>query len=432
MEIVTKVLNVELTPIIVPYCEIACIVSIVVNLFFLVVTHLRRVEGFQEVLIFMRNISIGYILMSLCLLALVPRSVTLATSTIRIPYGILQNFDATFLNGIASFGAGIYLYTAITFCILFLYRYNVTCKTTTLSTIFSRANIFVFLVATAVVCLVQAGLIYYSAVDATFLRDRLNRTRDLRPDLIPDIIMTQVQLATGNQQSSQQSSVQKFQNQHSPDEPEIHGAAGVSGQSTYMQTTQKTISIFGLDYQRNPLVLLSFSTYGVLIVISFLGTLVVSLVVMCKLNKEENYGREQMSNKSKDEQRTLTKILMLAAYTPMVLIALPAANFVVSIIRGQSYPLQEVVTITLIPLIPITFPLFVVLMVPALRVTAWQVCTCQAWTTNDNSGNSDINGNTVQNANKGNNVDVNDEATLSDAQMKTLKSMAKKNQTNPH
>uniref|UniRef100_A0AC35FS57 7TM GPCR serpentine receptor class x (Srx) domain-containing protein n=1 Tax=Panagrolaimus sp. PS1159 TaxID=55785 RepID=A0AC35FS57_9BILA len=82
------------------YVFVGCILSIVLNLFFLLVTHLRRVEGFQEVLVFMRNISIGYILMAFCLMGIVPQAITNGSSIIRISYGKLEYFDANFLVSI--------------------------------------------------------------------------------------------------------------------------------------------------------------------------------------------------------------------------------------------------------------------------------------------------------------------------------------------
>lgn len=48
---------------------------------------------------------------------------------------------------------------------MFLYRYNVTCKTSSLSSIFSIKNITAFLLTAGIFSLIQAVLFYYSAVD---------------------------------------------------------------------------------------------------------------------------------------------------------------------------------------------------------------------------------------------------------------------------
>ncbi|KAE9554355.1 hypothetical protein FO519_002414 [Halicephalobus sp. NKZ332] len=404
------------------YCIVGSLVSIVLNCFFLIVTHLRRVEGFQEVLIFMQNISIGYILMSLCLLAIIPQSVTLGSANIIIPYGLLDTFEPNFLNIIASFGVGCYLYTVLCFCILFFYRYNVTCKTSVLSSIFSRRNIAVFLAAAIIFSLIQAVLLNYSSVDSQYLRERLNRTRDLREDLTNDLMATQVQTISvqGNSNSNKNNAAHPT----TPNEnanPNIP-ISGINGQTSYSQTSQRIINVFGTDYQRNPMIFLSLGIFAVSTILAFIGTILSSVIVICKLHETENYGKESMSDKSKKEQKKLTKILMLTAYIPIGLITIPAANFIVCVIRQESLLIQEYVTCFVVPLIAVTFPLLTIVFVPALRVTAFQVLICTAWKANDDNGDSDINGNTAANT-KGKTDDKDD--NLSAAQVKALKDMAK-------
>uniref|UniRef100_A0A914NFL1 Uncharacterized protein n=1 Tax=Meloidogyne incognita TaxID=6306 RepID=A0A914NFL1_MELIC len=69
-------------------------VGIVMNLLFILVTRIQRVERVQEVLIFMRSISVGYILVALALMAVAPQSITLASTNIRIPHGLLALSNA--------------------------------------------------------------------------------------------------------------------------------------------------------------------------------------------------------------------------------------------------------------------------------------------------------------------------------------------------
>jgi hypothetical protein len=49
---------------------------------------------------------------------------------------------------------------------MFLYRYNVTCKTNSLTSIFGNRNIAAFLCTAMVFALIQSALFYYSAVDS--------------------------------------------------------------------------------------------------------------------------------------------------------------------------------------------------------------------------------------------------------------------------
>uniref|UniRef100_A0AC34RM05 G protein-coupled receptor n=1 Tax=Panagrolaimus sp. JU765 TaxID=591449 RepID=A0AC34RM05_9BILA len=430
---------------------VACGVSIVLNVFFLIVTHLRRVEGFQEVLIFMQNISIGYILMSACLLGVAPQAVTLGTSTIRIPYGLLESFEPSFLNIISCFGAGCYLYTVLCFCILFFYRYNVTCKTSTLSAIFSRKNIAVFLIASIVFCMIQSVLLYYSAVDPQYLREKLNKTRDLREDLTKDLNIMQTQTLTiqananpKNNQVPHSMTPSEGQNPGNPGQPQGQQMV-TNGQTSYSQTSQKIINVFGTDYQRNPMIFLSLGIFTVSIILAFIGTFSISMAVICKLHETENY--EQMSNKSKNEQKMLTKILMLTAYLPILLILIPGANFLYCAIRQESLHIQEFATCLIVPWIPMSFPFLTIICVPALRVTAWQIIICRAWSKTDDSGDSDMEGNTAANSRA--RVDGQEDGTvtlsgmghlkkavggnqmakiagLSDAQLRALKDIAKR------
>lgn len=75
------------------YCSVVSVVSIALNLLFLAVTHLKRVEGFQEVLLFMRNIAVAYVLMSGCVLALAPQLVVSGSSVVFLPHGLLAQAD---------------------------------------------------------------------------------------------------------------------------------------------------------------------------------------------------------------------------------------------------------------------------------------------------------------------------------------------------
>ena len=59
--------------------------------------------------------------------------------------------------------------------------------------------------------------------------------------------------------------------------------------------------------------------------------------------------------------------------------------------------IQEYVISLIIPWVSLTFPLFTIFLVPALRVTAWQIIVCTAWKANEDNGDSDINGNTAAN-----------------------------------
>ena len=69
--------------------------------------------------------------------------------------------------------------------------------------------------------------------------------------------------------------------------------------------------------------------------------------------------------------------------------------------------IQEYVLCLIAPWIALTFPLFTIFLVPALRVTAWQIIICTAWKANDDNGDSDINGNTAANT-KGKSEDKED------------------------
>lgn len=225
------------------YCSAVSVAAILLNILFLVVTKLKRVEGFQEVLVFMRNIAVGYILLSLCIIALAPQCVINGQSAIFLPHGLAATLDSVvlvstaikivvivkyvdsiykyqknnltclFQHGLASFSAGIYLYTVFSFMIMFLYRYNVTCKTSVMSSVFSRRNITTFMITAGVFCVIQAVLFYYSAVDSTFLSEKLNRTEDIEAVLYRETSQS-MQMQKQNEQQLQQQ--QQSQGQEHP------------------------------------------------------------------------------------------------------------------------------------------------------------------------------------------------------------------------
>uniref|UniRef100_A0AC34RIH6 Uncharacterized protein n=1 Tax=Panagrolaimus sp. JU765 TaxID=591449 RepID=A0AC34RIH6_9BILA len=120
----------------------------------------------------------------------------------------------------------------------------------------------------------------------------------------------------------------------------------------------------------------------------------------------------------------LTKILMLTAYLPILLILIPGANFLYCAIRQESLHIQEFATCLIVPWIPMSFPFLTIICVPALRVTAWQIIICRAWSKTDDSGDSDMEGNTAANSRA--RVDGQEDGTLSDAQLRALKDIAKR------
>jgi hypothetical protein len=66
-------------------------------------------------------------------------------------------------NGLSAFGVGCYLFTALTFTLLFLYHYRKTAGQ--MSTVFASKNVPVFMGTFSLFCVVQAVLLFYSKVD---------------------------------------------------------------------------------------------------------------------------------------------------------------------------------------------------------------------------------------------------------------------------
>ncbi|KAI6236959.1 hypothetical protein M3Y95_00214500 [Aphelenchoides besseyi] len=343
-------------------CTVISIASIALNVLFLSVTHLTRVEGFQEVLLFLRNISSAYILVSFCILSIAPQSVIAGTSLIQLPHGLVAHSESQIVNAIASFGCASYLYAILVFSLMFLYRYNVLCKTSVLSTIFSSRNINAFLIAAGVFCLIQAVLFYYSTVDPLYLMDRLNRTKDLDSfDLRP-----------------------QFENLFSPPQsssspvviaPNTTEQSSFHSPSSDATVSLRNIGVFGYDYTRNPMIFLSVGIYTTTTILSSISILIISLVILSKLRGHQ----ESMSDKSQAEQKQLINVLILNAYIPVLLTLLPAVNFAICVIRQDSLWIQEYLGMLLIAPIAFLFPTLTVFLIAPLRSTAFQVLFCVYW-----------------------------------------------------
>uniref|UniRef100_A0A914EF92 G protein-coupled receptor n=2 Tax=Acrobeloides nanus TaxID=290746 RepID=A0A914EF92_9BILA len=399
------------------YCNVVCLIGIILNAYFLIVARLRRVEGFQEVVIFMCNIAVGYILMSLCIIVVAPQSIYIGTSNVRVPYGILAHLDSSFLNAVAAFGFACYLYTVLSFCVMFLYRYNVTCKTNTMSTILSRKNIAIFLATSGLFCIIQAVLIYYSYVDPQYLRDRLNVTKDSVEDLseamrIQDAqyaLMTTLKPSGGAGQPPPPS-------QHQFDEQQnLIAQHGNMANGMFMPAPRPLMNVFGTDYTRNPMMFLAYGIFTATNVIAYIVIIVASMVVACKLRERSGQVKESMSDKSRDEHKKLTTILMLDAYTPILLVLIPAANYAVCFVRHESLVFQEYLSTIVVSLIPVMFPIFTILPFPPLRETALQVLICTAWRRGPDGGGD---------ANKEAKGNADEVGKLNEAQLKALKNMS--------
>ncbi|KAI6241970.1 hypothetical protein M3Y99_00273000 [Aphelenchoides fujianensis] len=346
------------------FCTVVSILSIALNVLFLIVTHLTRVEGFQEVLIFMRNISVAYILLSLTILAIAPQSVWTGTSLIQLPHGLLNHAEPQYLNGLASFGCATYLYAVLCFSII----YNVTCKTSAMSSIFSRRNINAFLISAGVFCFIQAVLFYYSAVDPSFLMERLNRTKDLDAmDLRP-----QFENLFGLGQTTPPSVVNVPPNSTLRIGEDPAAYRGPNGDPAFLL---RSIGVFGFDYSRNPVIFLAVLIFGVTNVLASIVILISSLIVSCKLRGHQ----ESMSDKSQKEHKKLTNVLILDAYIPVLCSLVPAVNFVICAVRHDSMLFQEYCGMLFIVPLGVFFPALNVFLIPALRSTAFQVIFCVYW-----------------------------------------------------
>ncbi|KAI6219156.1 hypothetical protein M3Y99_01674100 [Aphelenchoides fujianensis] len=394
------------------FCTIVSILSIALNVLFLIVTHLTRVEGFQEVLIFMRNISVAYILLSLTILAITPQSVWTGSSLIQLPHGLLNHAEPQYLNGLASFGCATYLYAVLCFCIMFLYRYNVTCKTSAMSSIFSRRNITAFLISAGVFCFIQAVLFYYSAVDPSFLMERLNRTKDLDAmDLRP-----QFENLFGLGQTTPPSIVNVPPNSTLRIGEDPAAYRGPNGDPALLL---RSIGVFGFDYSRNPVIFLAVLIFGVTNVLASIVILISSLIVSCKLRGHQ----ESMSDKSQKEHKKLTNVLILDAYIPVLCSLVPAVNFVICAVRHDSMLFQEYCGMLFIVPLGVFFPALNVFLIPALRSTAFQVIFCVYWR----------NRKTAEAKAKSENAAANQE-DLNQAQLSAIKSMSSRaigsNETN--
>uniref|UniRef100_A0A1I8B2B5 7TM_GPCR_Srx domain-containing protein n=1 Tax=Meloidogyne hapla TaxID=6305 RepID=A0A1I8B2B5_MELHA len=322
------------------YCAILSMIGIVMNLLFILVTRIQRVERVQEVLIFMRSISVGYIFVALALMAVAPQSITLASTNIRIPHGLLalsnagltSNFMAIYLiqlifsqNGLAAFGAGCFLFTAFCFCLLFLYHYRKTAGQ--MSTVFAPKNVPVFLGVAIVFCLVQSFLLFYSKVDPNYLLERLSRSKK----------WDELQLSMGiNPNSSQEgtSLIQQASNNNNANNGGTGGSSNavsggfqaITGGSNYSALaaaiesrqydtrgsvsggTEQTVRLFegsfGTDYSRNPLYFLANGVLILTLVIAWIITIITATTVKCKLSGQQ----ENMSDKSQIEMAAFTNV----------------------------------------------------------------------------------------------------------------------------
>lgn len=189
-------------------------------------------------------------------------------------------------HALGSLGAGVYLYTAFSFMVMFLYRYNVTCKTSLMSSVFSRRNIPTFMCTAAVFCAIQTVLFYYSAVDSAFLVERLNRTADLDAVLGPEPGFQQQQQQL--QQQARAAEAGSAAAQAGPAAEPALPAQHQAGQSTPIGPESgagaaRQVGVFGADFSRNPMVFLAGGIFACSNLVSSVVILVASLVVACKL-----------------------------------------------------------------------------------------------------------------------------------------------------
>uniref|UniRef100_A0A915DQM9 G protein-coupled receptor n=1 Tax=Ditylenchus dipsaci TaxID=166011 RepID=A0A915DQM9_9BILA len=356
----------------------------VLNCLFLVVTRLRRVEAFQEVVIFASNISVGYIFVSLAMLAVAPQSLVLGAMSICVPHGFLAQFDPTLLSLVACFGAGCLMYTFLTMSVMLMFRYNVTCKTSSMSSIFNQKNIFLFLVLSVIFSFIEFVLLHHSVVDPNHVLERLNQSKELTNRLELDIVefggrSSAVSRIIGQHNSS------LYQEMHNDTASSVqvvqvvHGASNSTGAAIVnynnVMAGRLTVGVFGFDYTRNPIFFLSLSIFTATNVLCSIIVLIVPLVIACKLRGNQT----SMSDKSKEEHLKLTKLLIVNAYLPVILVAVPAINYFTSLVQKQSMPFQEFLGMFCIAPIPVIFPITFMLLIPELRQTTLQLIFCTMW-----------------------------------------------------
>ncbi|KAL3069438.1 hypothetical protein niasHS_018163 [Heterodera schachtii] len=389
-------------------CTILSLFGVLLNILFLVVTRLQRVERIQEVLIFLRSISIGYILVALSIMAVAPQSITLASANIRIPHGLLvvgnAGASSNFMSALAAFGVGSFLFTAFSFLLLFLYHYRKTAGQ--MSTVFAPKNVPVFVGVAFVYCLVQSVLLYYSKVEPSLLLERLSRSKkweqvQLNLGMNPNNSFavdgsggggggggaawdkqTEAKTGAGGQQiaggfqsitgGSNYSTLSVAIESRQYDQSGVSGLNGGGGgsENRYLEGT------FGTDYSRNPLYFLSNGVLMITFCIISLSTIITSIAVKCNLRGRQ----ENMSDKSQEEMRTFTNVLILEAYIPTLLMSCAGVNYVVCFVMGESaVTTQEFLGISLIAPIPVLFPLINLLCLKEFRNITSQIVLCKIW-----------------------------------------------------
>ncbi|TKR88553.1 hypothetical protein L596_012778 [Steinernema carpocapsae] len=344
------------------YCSAMSLFSITCNLMLIIISKFKILDAVQELRMFLANIAVADIILSLCILGIAPQNVVRGTSTIRIPHGLLTQLAPEYLSLICAFAVAVYMYVVLSYALLFLYRLAVMNSNSLLASILTGKNIFIFFGAVVVICAIEMILVHLSSTDTGYLWDKLNRTSDVVDDFLyqiefgrQPIILTQT---TANPNAL-------------PKDTGASVAPAMGSGVNLMETSKLILNVFGSDYKRNPMV---FFSSGLLVAMNVLAYLII-FVSAYYILKSLNVKQDQMSKETRGVHQELIKIL--ESVFPLVFVIPPFVIYIINLFNPNiAYPRDEFITTICIIMIPAVPPVLTFIFVPVYKKALLHLVTC--------------------------------------------------------
>ncbi|CAB3398781.1 unnamed protein product [Caenorhabditis bovis] len=304
------------------YCYTINGLAVFFNIFLLLISTRKSVEAIRELRYFLSNVAVCLVVFAACVGSLQPQMATRGSMNIRIIHGPARYLAESSIKFLASIAVVAYLYSSLSFALFFVYRLMILSNSSLFGQYFNRRTLLIAFIVLFIICCFEGIILYFAAVPYNDLYERLNRSNTILESSQND---TKPPLAI---QSSLISN-------HTIIEPEIRP------------------SLFGDDFNKNPLILIFHGSVTFVEMLSFVITLVCAHFMLKILKRKQGVMSQDMYL----ENEAIVHTVFAQAFVPFFLSTPIAVSTLLAYIYGNSLVWQEYIPTYLISLVPLITPI---------------------------------------------------------------------------
>uniref|UniRef100_A0A0K0FR83 G_PROTEIN_RECEP_F1_2 domain-containing protein n=1 Tax=Strongyloides venezuelensis TaxID=75913 RepID=A0A0K0FR83_STRVS len=344
------------------FCFVSSFIGIISNALIVLLSFIKTDNTNKDVHSTFSHICSSAIIISIAIIFTMPQEIRNESSIIKIPYGILSKFSPTILEVVSGLQMGCYVYILLNLCILFLTRLNVMCNKNNMSTLFGERNMKIITGFAITISVIQMAFVYLSMAQSDILWERLNKTTVVLDELYEKQELSVSYLKNQQVQLNNQKQIESdMGNMLHNNGSSSNGKEQTRGQ---VEATRNRISVYGNDFNVNPMIWGSDGLLLVIFIASYATIIISSISIRNSLRSEET----NMSDNMKERQKGLYNALIFYSIIPFIITIIVYANFFQGMIKGSfAVVYQEYLTTIMVSLLPAMFGVFVFIFIKFYR-----------------------------------------------------------------